>query len=203
MNVAVIFAVFPLIFVGELPDKTALAALVMGSRYRASWVFAGVAAAFLMHVVIAVALGQLLSLAPRRIVELVVGILFLLGAVLLLRESKDAEEETDDAGAERASAELAGKPATFRRVAGTAFGVIAVAELGDLTQILTANMAAKYHDPFAVGIGSTLALWAVGGLAIVGGKNLLRVIPLTLVTRLAALVMAGLAAYSIVESATG
>ena len=201
MDLAVVLTVFGLIFVGELPDKTALAALVMGSRYRMSWVFAGVAAAFLMHVIVAVALGQLLTLAPRRIVEFVVGTLFLLGAVLLIRESRAGEPDEEDA--EAAADRLAGKPATFRRVAGTAFGVIAVAELGDLTQILTANLAAKYHDPLSVGVGATLALWSVGGLAIVGGRGLLRVVPLTLVTRLAAAVMAGLAVYSIVEGIRG
>jgi putative Ca2+/H+ antiporter (TMEM165/GDT1 family) len=201
MDFAVVFTVFGLIFVGELPDKTALAALVMGSRYRMSWVFAGVAAAFLMHVIVAVALGQLISLAPRRIVEFVVGTLFLVGAVLLIRESNAGEPDEEDA--EAAANRLAGKPATFRRVAGTAFGVIAVAELGDLTQILTANLAAKYHDPLSVGVGATLALWSVGGLAIVGGRGLLRIVPLKLVTRLAAAVMAGLAVYSIVEGIRG
>jgi putative Ca2+/H+ antiporter (TMEM165/GDT1 family) len=204
MDLAVLLTVFGLIFVGELPDKTALAALVMGSRYRASWVFSGIAAAFLMHVVIAVALGQLLSLAPRRIVEFVVGFLFLVGAFLLLRESRESEDlHRDDAEAERAAAKLADRPPTFRRVAGTAFGVIAVAEFGDLTQILTANLAAKYHDPLTVGVGAVLALWAVGGLAIVGGKGLLKVIPLSLITKLAALVMAGLAAYSVVAGIRG
>jgi Ca2+/H+ antiporter, TMEM165/GDT1 family len=31
--------------------------------------------------------------------------------------------------------------------------VILVAEFGDLTQILTAGLAARYHDPVAVEIG--------------------------------------------------
>jgi putative Ca2+/H+ antiporter (TMEM165/GDT1 family) len=203
MDITVIVAVFPLIFVGELPDKTALAALVMGSRYRGSWVFAGLATAFLMHVTIAVALGKLLSLAPHRIVELVVGLLFLLGAVLLLREGAEDEEESEDEAETAIGDGLAERPATFFRVAGTAFGIIAVAEFGDLTQILTANLAAKYNDPLSVGIGATLALWAVGGIAIAGGKGLLKLIPLKLITRIAALVMAGLAVYSLIQAAGG
>lgn len=205
MSITVILAVFPLIFVGELPDKTALAALVMGSRYRGSWVFAGLAAAFLMHVTIAVALGKLLSLAPHRVVELVVGLLFLVGAALLLREGADADDEDDLEAQEAVEVQdkLADKPVTFFRVAGTAFGVIAVAEFGDLTQILTANLAAKYNDPLSVGIGATLALWAVGGIAIAGGKGLLKLIPLKLITRIAALVMAALAAYSLIQAIRG
>ena len=41
-----------------------------------------------------------------------------------------------------------------------AFGVIIVAELGDLTQILTANLAAHYHQPWSVFVGASVALVA-------------------------------------------
>ncbi len=86
LDLAVIATVFGLIFVAELPDKTAVAGLVLGARFPARWVFTGIAAAFVVHVVIAVAAGSLLSLLPRRPVEAVVGVLFLLGAVLIWRE---------------------------------------------------------------------------------------------------------------------
>ena len=55
MNLLVILTVFVLVFLAELPDKTALASLVLGSRYRPLYVFAGSAAAFLVHVCIAIA----------------------------------------------------------------------------------------------------------------------------------------------------
>jgi putative Ca2+/H+ antiporter (TMEM165/GDT1 family) len=64
-------------------------------------------------------------------------------------------------------------------------------------------LAAKYHDPLAVGIGATLGLWAVGLLAIVGGKTLLRVIPVEAVVRIAAVIMLGLAAYSLFNAISG
>ena len=67
-----------------------------------------------------------------------------------------------------------GDHAGFGKVAGTAFGVIMVAEFGDLTQIMTANLAARYDDPLSVGLGAVLALWAVAGLGIVGGKALMK-----------------------------
>jgi hypothetical protein len=51
----------------------------------------------------------------------------------------------------------------------TAFLVIFIAEWGDLTQILTANLAAKYHSALSVGVGSTLALWAVATVAVASG----------------------------------
>ena len=45
MSLAIAATVFVVIFLSELPDKTALASLMLGSRYRPAWVFAGVAAA--------------------------------------------------------------------------------------------------------------------------------------------------------------
>ncbi len=188
MDLAIAATVFALVFPAELPDKTALASLVLGSRYRPAFVFAGVAVAFAIHAAFAVAAGSLLTLLPHRVVEAVVAALFLLGAVLLLRGRKDAEDERIKVGGRRAG---------FWRVAATSFGVILVAEFGDLTQILTAGLAARYHHPLAVGIGSVLALWAVAGLAIAGGRSLLKVISLTWITRLAAVAMLALAGISL------
>lgn len=197
MDLLVILTVFGVVFLAELPDKTALASLMLGTRYRPLHVFVGTAAAFLVHVVIAIAAGSLLTLLPDRVLHAVVGALFLIGAVLLARGRHEEEEEDEDL-------KLKGdKPATFRRVAGMSFGVILVAEFGDLTQIVTANLAAKYHDPISVGIGATLGLWAVAGLAIVGGRGLLKVVPLTVVTRVAAAIMGVLAVISIVEAIRG
>jgi Ca2+/H+ antiporter, TMEM165/GDT1 family len=195
MNFAVLGTVFGLVFLAELPDKTALASLVLGTRYRPSFVFAGAAAAFVVHVSLAVALGSLLTLLPHRILEAVVGAVFLLGAVLLLRGRHGEEDEN--------LAIAGGKSPTFLRVASTSFLVILVAEFGDLTQLVTANLAARYHDPLTVGLGAVLGLWAVAGLAIVGGRGLLKVIPITVITRIAAAIMAVLAVISIVSAIRG
>ena len=97
LDAAVIAAVFGLIFVAELPDKTAVAGLVLGTKFPWRWVFAGIAAAFLVHVVIATAAGSLLALLPRRPVEAVVGVLFLVGAVLIWQEG--LEDEVDEVAA--------------------------------------------------------------------------------------------------------
>lgn len=189
MHLAVIVTVFAVIFPAELPDKTALASLILGSRYRPGYVFAGVAAAFLVHVVLAIAAGSLLGLLPRRPLEIIVAVLFALGAVLLLRGRREdeAEEQVD----------LHGRPPGFWRIALTSFTVILIAEFGDLTQIATATLAARYHSPLSVGLGAILALWAVAALAIVGGRGLLKVIPLTWISRGAAIIMLVLAGFSL------
>ncbi len=188
MNLAVAATVFAVVFPAELPDKTALASLVLGSRYRPGYVFAGVAAAFAVHVALAIAAGSLLSLLPHRPLEIIVAVLFALGAVLLLRGRHESDDEHVD---------LEGQAPGFWRVAGTSFMVILVAEFGDLTQIATATLAARYHDPVSVATGALLALWAVAGLAIVGGRGLLKVIPLVWISRIAAVVMLVLAGVSL------
>ncbi|KOV71100.1 TMEM165/GDT1 family protein [Streptomyces sp. MMG1121] len=192
ISITVTALVFGVIFLAELPDKTALAGLVLGTRYRASYVFAGVAAAFLLHVVLAVAAGSVLTLLPQQIVHAITGVLFLGGAAMLLLQKGEDEEEIK-------------KPAdqSFWKVAGTGFMLILVAEFGDLTQIMTANLAARYDDPISVGLGATLGLWAVAGLGIVGGKALMKRVPLRLITQIAALLMLGLGVWSLYEAVAG
>ncbi|GHF72033.1 TMEM165/GDT1 family protein [Streptomyces thermodiastaticus] len=189
ISLSVLALVFGVVFLAELPDKTALAGLVLGTRYRASYVFAGVAAAFLLHVALAVAAGSALTLLPQRIVHVVTGVLFLGGAVVLLRNKGEDEEEIRRPGDQ-----------SFWKVAGTGFMLILVAEFGDLTQIMTANLAARYDDPVSVGIGAVLALWAVAGLGIVGGKALMRRVPLGLITKIAAALMLALGVWSLWEA---
>ncbi|WKX70107.1 TMEM165/GDT1 family protein [Streptomyces sp. XD-27] len=192
LDITVAAVVFGVVFLAELPDKTALAGLMLGTRYRASYVFAGVAAAFAVHVALAVAAGSVLTLLPHRVVQAVVGALFLAGAATLLLKKDDGEEELR-------------KPAdqSFWKVAGAGFSLILVAEFGDLTQIMTANLAARYDDPLSVGVGAVLALWAVAGLGIVGGRTLMRFVPLKLITKVAALVMLALAGFSLYEAVAG
>lgn len=182
--------VFGTVLVAELPDNSGLASLVLGTRYRAGGVFAGAAAAFAVHVVLAVTFGSLLGLLPHRIVQIAVAVVFLAGAVLVLRGDSGDEDEV------RLKADAAG----FWAVAATSFGVILLAELGDLSDIVIANLAARYHDPVPVGIGSVLALWSVVALAIVGGRGLQRVLPLRWIARLAALAMVVMAGFTLAEA---
>ncbi|MFJ7767401.1 TMEM165/GDT1 family protein [Streptomyces sp. NPDC097107] len=192
ISLTVTAVVFGVVFLAELPDKTALAGLVLGTRYRASYVFAGVAAAFLLHVVLAVAAGSVLTLLPQQIVHAITGVLFLGGAAVLMMKKDDEDEEIR-------------KPEdqSFWRVSGAGFMLILVAEFGDLTQIMTANLAARYDDPLSVGLGAVLALWAVAGLGIVGGKALMKRVPLALITKVAALLMLGLGVWSLWEAVAG
>lgn len=192
VSLLTVLGTFAVVFPAELPDKTALASLMLGTRYRASLVWLGVAAAFTVHVILAIVAGSLLQLVPDKPLQIIVGILFAGGAVLLLRGDHEAPEP----GAEELEAPAMSNP----KVVATSFGIILVAEFGDITQILTANLAAGSEHPVSVGIGAVLALWAVGGIAIVGGQKLLNRISLKRVTQIAASIMLVLSALSIVEA---
>jgi Ca2+/H+ antiporter, TMEM165/GDT1 family len=192
VHIAIIAAVFPIIFVGELPDKTMFASLVLSTRGKPLSVWIGAAGAFLVHVVIAVTIGVVLfHLVPHRILDAVVAFMFAVGGVLAIREArKEAEEESI----------IEKEVASGRRVVVTAFVVIFLAEWGDLTQILTANLAAHYHSPLSVAIGAVAALWAVAALAVVGGQSLMKVINIKTVRIVTAVVLFGLAGFTAWEA---
>jgi putative Ca2+/H+ antiporter (TMEM165/GDT1 family) len=193
VDLAIAATVFPVIFLGELPDKTMFASLLLASKGRPLAVWAGTALAFAVHVAIAVSIGvAVFNLLPHRVVEALVAALFLAAAVysFLIRN-----QEPETAGGD--------PPRSWLRAAGTATGVIFLAEWGDLTQVLTANLAARYHSPLSVGAGAVLGLWAVAALAVAGGANLLRVIPVRVLRVATAVLLAILAVYAAVTAAMG
>jgi len=108
--------------------------------------------------------------------------------------------ETEEAEVERELASTPAEPSAWR-VVGTSFLVLFLAEWGDLTQLLTASLSAKYDNPTAVFTGSFLGLMAVAGLAVTGGKALLRVMPLNWVRRVAAVAFAAVAVFTALEAA--
>jgi putative Ca2+/H+ antiporter (TMEM165/GDT1 family) len=194
MSLTVALTSFLAVLPAELPDKTVLACMILSSRYRPGFVFAGAAAAFAAQVVLGVAAGGALSLLPHRAVEAAAAAAFLAGAVLLWRHGAAEDTEEDDVGRD-------GVRDKFWPVAGTSFAVVFLAEFGDLTQLLTVSLAARYHDPLAVGVGATLALWVAAGVSIVVGWRLLKIIPVRWLTRVAALIMLALAATSAAAAA--
>jgi len=199
MSLTVALTVFALILPAELPDKTMVATLVLATRFPPLPVWVGVAVGFAVQSAVAVAAGGLVSLLPDQLVHGITAALFAIGAIVLLRE-----KDTDITEEEREiEAEIADEPrqASFRRAALTSFGVLFAAEWGDLSQILTANFAAKYGDPAAVFVGAWTALAVVAGLAVLGGRALLRVVPLNWVRRLAAGLFSAMAVITALEAA--
>lgn len=191
--------VFVLIVPAELPDKTFVASLVLATRFRALPVMLGAVLGFGVQAAIAVAAGSLVALLPKTPVHAVTAAIFALGAALMLRTIEDPDEETEEV--ERELSDTPAEPSALRVVA-TTFVVLFLAEWGDLTQLLTASLSAKYDNPTAVFTGSILGLVAVAGIAVTGGKALLRVMPLDWVRRIAAIAFGAVAVVTALEAAS-
>jgi len=174
MDLAVIALTFVAIFVVELPDKTFVATLVLATKYRPLLVWIGVGLAFTVQTIVAVALGHAVTYLPENLVRAVAGLIFLAGAVLLFREGRSHHKADEE------EAEVAAKAKDVHgaRIVLTCFLILFAAEWGDLSQLLTISLVAKYDDPVGVFIGALAALLVVSGLAAVSGRALMRFISL-------------------------
>ncbi|MDP9148934.1 MAG: TMEM165/GDT1 family protein [Myxococcota bacterium] len=186
-------SVFGVIFVAEVPDKTALAALVLATRYRALPVFVGAASALTIQSLVAVAAGSLFALLPPRPVHVGAGIVFLVSAAVMWvrKEPELGERPAENARAET-EATRSGGAHGFWRAAAAVFGVIFIAEWGDLTQLATAAFAARERAPLVVFASATLALWAVTAVAVVVGNRTASLLSPRLVQKVAALLFMGI-----------
>jgi len=196
---AVVAVSFGAIFLVELPDKTFVAALVLATRYKPWAVWVGVGLAFLVQTLIACTVGQVVTYLPHVLVEVIAGLIFLAGGVLLLREAPKAdasEAETEEEYAAKATSPKSGLAAI-----GASFLVLFAAEWGDLSQLLTISLVGRYHDALSVFIGAWGALLAVSGLAVVAGRFLLQHMRLSTIHYVGAgvcFLLAALTAYQIV-----
>lgn len=193
MDPSVIAAAFILVLPVELPDKTLFATLVLATRFRPLPVFAGVGAAFAVQSLIAVVAGGLLTLLPQAVVSAIVAVLFLVGAVILWRSIRSGAEEEDE------TIEAPPHP-SFLKAASISFGVLFAAEWGDLSQLATAGLAARYHAPVEVFIGSWAALLVVSALAVFLGRKLADRLPVPLIRLVAAILFTVFAVIAVVET---
>lgn len=181
---------FGTIFPAELPDKTMVATILLVARYRRPLpVWIGATAAFAVHVIVAVAAGKLIGLLPRVPVQLAVATMFLVGAVLLFRAARGTEEIPTETVVE--------DRAPFVAAVTGSFGLIILAEWGDLTQLATASLAAKNGYPVWTGIGAWLALCSVAGIAATFGLGMVARVPIQKINYFGAAVFAGLAIWTL------
>ncbi len=162
MSPGIIAAVFAIIFLAELGDKTQLVMLTLGARYalRATWF--GAAAAFLILNVMAVAAGTFVyEVMPERVLRVLAGALLILFGLLSFRP-----ERRHEPGLQKVQDPLV-----------RSLSLILLMELGDKTQLSLLALTARYRAPFAVFTGATAALWLSAFLALFLGNRLARVVP--------------------------
>ena len=152
---------FLLIFVAELADKSRMVGLILASTYRRPWpVFWGMTLAYAVLDGGAVLAGGWLhaSLAPR-LVYLGTGALFVgLGAAVFVW-AEEAEE-----GARR-WLDKAGKWGPF----AVSFAAVAVAEMGDRTQLAVAALSAESGRALTVFAAALSALAFLNALTVALG----------------------------------
>lgn len=192
MSIAAAATAFVAVFLAELPDKTMVATIVLVARYRRPrYVWLGATAAFALHVTVAVVAGSAISRLPDRLVGLVVGTLFGVGAVAMARAARQPTGEID--------ADVDAEPPSPLGTVIASFGFVALAEWGDLTQLATAGLAARSDSPASVWTGALAALATVAALAAATGRQLLRRVPIERINLAGAAVFAGLALWTLVE----
>jgi len=191
---ALILTTFGIVFVAELPDKTALASLVLATRYKPIHVIEGAWLAFLVQTAVSVGAGNLLHALPTRPIHLAAGAGFLVFAVLALRR-KESEELAEEA------AEVE-KRRLLHSAWLTSFLVVFAAEWGDLTQLATATIAARSGHPLAVALGAIPALWTVTVLAVTLGAQVGRFLTPVMLNRASAALFAAVGAFMLVTSLT-
>lgn len=195
MNWSLFLTIFSVIFLAELPDKTAFATLLMSTRGRAKAVFLGVAAAFFVQCLVAIAMGSVVSLLPEKWVHLISGLLFIGFAIQTWRsQKKGAGEEVEE------EAKQVDEKISFTKTVFKSFVVIFIAEWGDLTQLATASFAARYQDSLlTVFTASVFALWGVTALAVLLGHFLKHRIHHGLLTKISAGVFFIIGCYFLIE----
>ena len=206
LDIGAALTTFALVFLAELPDKTFVATLVLATRLRPLGVWLGVVAAFAVQCAIAVTAGGLLTLLPSAVVLGAATALFAIGAAVMVHgglRSRAAEraaeaEEVDEIAERLDRSELDAVP-SLRRSVLVSFGVLFAAEWGDLSQFLTAGLAARFDAPLTVFLASWGALATVAGLAVLAGGWLTRKVSLARVRLGAGAVLGVLAAITASE----
>ena len=163
--IAAIITSFGVVFVAELGDKTQLLALGFGAQHSLRLVALGLALGYGIANLLAVIVGGLLGAAlPERPIQIVSGLVFIGFAILAFRRDND----TDEADVDSVDA-LGG--ATGPKVVGAIALAIAIAEMGDKTQITTATLASQ-AAPVGVWIGATLGAASSGMVGAVAGRSI-------------------------------
>lgn len=151
------------VVVAEMGDKTQLLAMAMASKYKVKQVLIGVFAATVLNHALAVAVGSYLgSLIPMNTIKIVAGISFLAFGLWTLRGDKIDDENK--------------KKSKFGPIVTVAIAFF-IAEMGDKTQLMTVAIAADYHQPLLVLMGTTTGMMVADSIGIIGGAWMCKHVP--------------------------
>lgn len=175
-----VFIAAALVFVAELGDKSQLMAMTFATRYRARTVILGMGIACALINLASALVGEALgNLIPEHVLQVVAGVVFLIFAAITAWSLRGDQDD-----------EVSIVPHSGQALVtvGLAF---AVAELGDKTMFATMTLATQYSWVW-VWLGSTAGMLLSIVLAVLLGKQILKVLPVRVVHAVAAVLFAGL-----------
>ncbi len=152
---------FGTVFIAEIVgDKLLYTTGVLASRYRTLPITVGMAVAFMAKMGVAVMVGEAISRLPSLLVATITSISFLGVAFTLWRKRDQPDTER--------------KPHAASRAAMVSFAAIFFSEWGDVGQVTTATLAARYQLPLIIWLGAVSAMITKGALAAFLGAGIRR-----------------------------
>lgn len=166
MDITPLLTTFGLIALAELGDKTQLTVIALSARYDRMKVFSGVLLAFAVVTGLGVLMGEgILQLVPESYIKILAGLLFIVFGIFMLWSKEECEEENTNS--------------QVMNPFLSTFSMIALAEMGDKTQLSAITLSAKYNSPYLVFAGAVLALSMISLIGIFAGKKLCEIIPIS------------------------
>ncbi|MCL4435811.1 MAG: TMEM165/GDT1 family protein [Thaumarchaeota archaeon] len=180
IDLIAVSSAFFLIILAEMGDKTQIMTVMLAARYRAPGriflgSFLGEISVSLVGIVIGTAASSVIPIA--LIGRISGGIFILFGLFSLVSKEKD-EEENEHKGQEKTANKMG---------IVAAFSLVAVAELGDKTQLAVIALVVESGSPASVALGviGSFAVTSLTGVAL--GKSLSHFVSTGLVQKIAAI----------------
>ncbi len=156
---------FGLIALAELGDKTQLTVIALSAGYDRAKVFAGVILAFALVTGLGVLVGDgLLRIVNPAFIKIIAGMVFVVFGLWILLSREGCNES---------------KNTMLCNPLLSTFSMIALAEMGDKTQLSAVTLSAKYDSPYLVFLGALLALGLISLLGVLAGEKLCKIMPLS------------------------
>jgi putative Ca2+/H+ antiporter (TMEM165/GDT1 family) len=163
---SILFATYVIVFGAEVVgDKTIYTLGTLATRYRLLPIFCGSTVAFVLKMLAAVLLGRAIAELPVALVATASAVTFFTMALVIWFKKPESK------------ASIPTVDRSWGSIALASFASIVFSEWGDVGQIATATLAARYQLLQIVWLGAVLAMMTKGILAMTLGAGLRSRVP--------------------------
>ena len=165
MELTPFLTTFSLIALAEFGDKTQLAVIALSAKFDRVKIFTGAILAFALVTALGVLVGDVIFIfIPQYLIRIFARLLFIAFGFMMLSSKESCEKD---------------EKAQIVNPLLSTFSMIALAEMGDKTQLSAITLVAKYDSPYLVFAGALLALGLISLIGIYLGKKLCEIVPLS------------------------